>query len=178
MKATSKRHMIMTQRVFQQGQWHSTFHEPMHPIGPQTTDHISRSLVCTKTIQTVDAIRPLAGRLTAASTILLLQNGCGVIDVPNRELFKEEQNRPNHVIGVTSHGVGQSHTVSSMLSKHSWKNLQSTHFAIHYVRFMTPRMGFCSLFWQQDETSYARSQMSYMQCQSSRALQDCWNASV
>ena len=73
--------------IFQQGHWHRTFHEPIHQIAPQTTDHISHLLVCTKTIQTVDAIRPLAGRLTAASTILPLQNEFGVIDVLNDELF-------------------------------------------------------------------------------------------
>lgn len=67
---------------------------------------ISQLLVCTKTIQTVDADRPLVPRLSAASTILLLQNGCGVIDALNAELFRDEHTRPNYIIGVTSHGVG------------------------------------------------------------------------
>lgn len=92
--------------VFQKGHWHRTVHEPTHGVGLQTKDHISHLLVCTKTIQTVEAIRPLVGRLTAASTILLLQNGCGVMDALNQELFQEEQNRPSYVIGITSHGVG------------------------------------------------------------------------
>lgn len=73
--------------VLQQGQWHRTLHGPIHRIHPRATDHTFHLLVCTKTIQTVDAIRPLAGRMTAASTILLLQNECGVIDVLNDELF-------------------------------------------------------------------------------------------
>ena len=61
---------------------------------------ISHLVVYTKAIQTVDAIRSLVSRLTAVSRILLLQNGCGIIDVLNKELFQDDQNRPNYVIGM------------------------------------------------------------------------------
>lgn len=66
---------------------------------------IPQFLVCTKTIQTIDAVRPLVPRLSAASTIILLQNGYGVTDALNAELFRDELTRPNYIIGVTSHGV-------------------------------------------------------------------------
>lgn len=87
-------------------QWHS-----IPPVFPNE-DHwkvnrepISNLIVCVKTIQTLSAIRSLANRLNRESNILFLQNGAGVIETINDQLFPDPQSRPNYLIGVTSHGV-------------------------------------------------------------------------
>lgn len=86
------------------GLWYRK-HDSAEPA-TATNSHIKHLLVCTKTIQTVEALRPLAHRLSSTSTIVILQNGCGIVDELNRTLFRKENERPNYVLGVTSHGVG------------------------------------------------------------------------
>ncbi|KAK2813874.1 hypothetical protein FQN50_000275 [Emmonsiellopsis sp. PD_5] len=69
-------------------------------------DTIENLILSVKGYQTVDALRPLKHRLGPNSTILFLQNGCGMIDEANEHLFADPATRPNYIIGVTSHGVG------------------------------------------------------------------------
>ncbi|PYH97877.1 ApbA-domain-containing protein [Aspergillus ellipticus CBS 707.79] len=75
--------------------------EPNHPI----TDEIQHLILSVKAWQTAAALRPLQHRLTSRSTILFLQNGCGMIDDVNAGLFRDPSTRPNYIIGVISHGV-------------------------------------------------------------------------
>ena len=46
-----------------------------------------------------------AHRLTPQSTILFLQNGMGMIDEVNREIFPSEKDRPYYMVGILSHGL-------------------------------------------------------------------------
>ncbi|KAK2801328.1 hypothetical protein FQN51_005428 [Onygenales sp. PD_10] len=69
-------------------------------------DTIENLILSVKGYQTVDALRPLKHRLGPTSTILFLQNGCGMIDEANDHLFTDPATRPNYIIGVTAHGVG------------------------------------------------------------------------
>jgi 2-dehydropantoate 2-reductase len=70
-----------------------------------TQTPINNPIVCVKGIQTVSAIRSLAHRLHRDSNILFLQNGSGVIETLNDQLFPDTKSRPNYLIGVTSHSV-------------------------------------------------------------------------
>lgn len=67
-----------------------------------TIDHL---IVCVKSTQTVTALRPLLPRLTPRSSILFLQNGAGMIEDVNEELWLDPKTRPSYMTGVISHGV-------------------------------------------------------------------------
>ncbi|KDQ14447.1 hypothetical protein BOTBODRAFT_132264 [Botryobasidium botryosum FD-172 SS1] len=66
---------------------------------------IESLFVTTKTTQTLHAIRELRGRITPASTIVLLQNGMGVLQSLLSEVFVDPVQRPNFILGTTTHGV-------------------------------------------------------------------------
>ncbi|KAL7268180.1 2-dehydropantoate 2-reductase (Ketopantoate reductase) (KPA reductase) (KPR) [Rhizina undulata] len=74
---------------------------------PTTSDDykISNLIVVTKAHQTLSALRPLKERLSRDSTILLVQNGMGVVEELNSQLFVDPETRPNMVLGITTHGV-------------------------------------------------------------------------
>ena len=62
-------------------------------------------IVSVKAPRTIKAIQAVAHRLVPESTILLLQNGMGIIDELNEKLFPDEEHRPTYIIGVVSHGL-------------------------------------------------------------------------
>ena len=62
-------------------------------------------IVSVKAPQTVKAIQRIAHRLTRGSTIMFLQNGMGILDEVNEQLFPDEEYRPTYVIGVVTHGL-------------------------------------------------------------------------
>lgn len=62
-------------------------------------------IVTTKAHQTVAALKPIVGRLTKDSTIMILQNGMGVIDEIKAGIFPDPASRPHFVAGITTHGV-------------------------------------------------------------------------
>ena len=62
-------------------------------------------IVSVKAPQTIKAIHRIAHRLTRGSTIMFLQNGMGILDEVNEQLFPDEEYRPTYVIGVVTHGL-------------------------------------------------------------------------
>lgn len=75
--------------------------------GWQVADEpIENLIIATKTIHTVQALRPLQHRLTAESSILFLQNGMGMVEEINEKLFTDARTRPQFLLGVITHGVG------------------------------------------------------------------------
>ncbi|BCS30215.1 ketopantoate reductase family protein [Aspergillus puulaauensis] len=66
---------------------------------------INNLIVTVKATQTVSALDALKSRLSPSSTVLFLQNGCGMIDDVNEQLFPDPTTRPNYIVGVISHGV-------------------------------------------------------------------------
>ncbi|GFF76233.1 2-dehydropantoate 2-reductase [Aspergillus lentulus] len=85
--------------VYRSGSWHSV------ATSTVTSDPIRHLIVTVKTTQTLTALRPLKDRLSAKSTILFLQNGCGIIDAVNNSLFPDPTTRPTYITGVVSHGA-------------------------------------------------------------------------
>ncbi|MCJ1274505.1 hypothetical protein MMC21_002301 [Puttea exsequens] len=72
---------------------------------PEHNDKIIYNLVVSvKAPQTVNGLRMLAHRLTKNSTILFLQNGMGIIEEINKEVFPYEESRPTYIICVSTHG--------------------------------------------------------------------------
>lgn len=70
-----------------------------------SSDPIHNLIVTTKTIRTVTALAALKHRITRDTTICFLQNGMGVIDAVNKEVFPDEATRPNYIQGIVSHGA-------------------------------------------------------------------------
>ncbi|PWN45614.1 hypothetical protein IE81DRAFT_285129 [Ceraceosorus guamensis] len=68
-------------------------------------DAIDSLIVSSKADTTLDAIKSLSKRLTPASTVVLLQNGQGVLDLLNTRLFPDPETRPNFIIASTTHGA-------------------------------------------------------------------------
>lgn len=62
-------------------------------------------VVATKAHQTVAALRPIASRLTRDSTVLILQNGMGVVDEVRAQVFPDPASCPHFVVGITTHGI-------------------------------------------------------------------------
>ncbi|KAL4999858.1 ketopantoate reductase PanE/ApbA-domain-containing protein [Aspergillus recurvatus] len=84
--------------IHKSGRWQA-------PSSTAASDKIDSLVVTVKATQTVTALRALTSRLTPSSTILFLQNGCGMIEEVNENLFPDPLTRPNYVVGVISHGV-------------------------------------------------------------------------
>ncbi|EPS41561.1 hypothetical protein H072_4585 [Dactylellina haptotyla CBS 200.50] len=69
---------------------------------------ISRLIVATKAHQTRVALESIKDRLNADSTVMLVQNGMGALEDIKTHLWPNEEDRPNIVIGINSHGA---HTI-------------------------------------------------------------------
>lgn len=66
---------------------------------------IHNLIVTVKAAQTSHALQRISHRLLPTSTICFLQNGMGMIDDVNKEVFPDEQSRPNYVQGIITHGA-------------------------------------------------------------------------
>ena len=100
-------------------------------------DVIYNLIVAVKGYSTVHALRSVAHRLTKDSTILFLQNGMGMLEDVNLNVFPNAETRPTYVIGVTTHGVHQLRSFTivhagagtiaiSVLPRHTVKNSDTT----------------------------------------------------
>ncbi|CAL3971876.1 unnamed protein product [Diplocarpon coronariae] len=75
-----------------------------HDPGAKTSP-IRNLIVTTKATHTLSALRPLAHRLDAQSSLLLAQNGLGTFPELNTTLFPSPAQRPAYLSAITSHGV-------------------------------------------------------------------------
>lgn len=66
---------------------------------------IHNLIVATKASTTIPALLSLKNRIGRDSTICFLQNGMGIIDDVNASIFPSEEDRPNYVQGIITHGV-------------------------------------------------------------------------
>ncbi|RHZ49045.1 2-dehydropantoate 2-reductase [Aspergillus thermomutatus] len=89
--------------LYRKGNWYSVASEPEG--FEEVNAEIQQLIVSVKATQTVAALRPLKHRLSRDSTILFLQNGCGMLDDLNDNLFPNPETRPSYITGVVSHGV-------------------------------------------------------------------------
>lgn len=75
-------------------------------------DTIHNLIVTTKAPAVVSAIDAIKHRLLPTSTILFLQNGMGIVEEVNRELYPTLDLRPNYMLGINSHGLNSSSNFS------------------------------------------------------------------
>lgn len=68
-------------------------------------DTIDSLIVTTKADSTLQALEPLVPRLTPASTVVLLQNGMGVLEDVLQAFFPDPSTRPFFILGNMTHGV-------------------------------------------------------------------------
>ncbi|KAL4805490.1 ketopantoate reductase PanE/ApbA C terminal-domain-containing protein [Aspergillus unguis] len=64
-------------------------------------------ILAVKAPATVAAVQSIRHRLSPDSTILFLQNGMGVIDELNSQVFPDPKQRPHYMLGIISHGLAQ-----------------------------------------------------------------------
>lgn len=69
------------------------------------TDPIDHLIVTVKAPQTVGALLAVRNRLGPRSTILFLQNGVGMVDEVDKEVFPDPTSRPQYMVGIITHGV-------------------------------------------------------------------------
>ena len=71
----------------------------------QDLKEIQSLFVALKANHTVEALQSLAYRLSANSTIVLMQNGMGVYEQLIRNVFRNPTKRPHFVLASNSHGA-------------------------------------------------------------------------
>ncbi|KAH0545447.1 hypothetical protein FGG08_000448, partial [Glutinoglossum americanum] len=77
-------------------------------------DMIDCLITTTKAIHVVSALSAIKARLSRDSAILFTQNGMGIVEKVNEELFPNAEDRPNYMLGIVSHGVYSQHLFSSV----------------------------------------------------------------
>ncbi len=73
--------------------------------GANERSPINNLILTVKAPQTVSALSAIKDRLSRQSTIVFLQNGMGVVDAVNEQLFPDVETRPNYMLGIITHGV-------------------------------------------------------------------------
>ncbi|CAL1695056.1 unnamed protein product [Somion occarium] len=80
---------------------------PSKPLseGARGRSPITSLVVTTKAFSVAPSLRALLPRLSASSTIVLLQNGMGLYEELCTEVFPNPHNRPHIVVAVNNHGT-------------------------------------------------------------------------
>lgn len=71
-------------------------------------DHIEQLIVTIPCAVTLEAMKKIAHRIDNQTTILLIQDGLGTIEVLNRHVFPDSRIRPHYILGHMTHILGQS----------------------------------------------------------------------
>ncbi|KAG9953768.1 6-phosphogluconate dehydrogenase C-terminal domain-like protein, partial [Aureobasidium melanogenum] len=77
-------------------------HEPLDSTDQEPIDNL---IVTAKAPATLSALDAVKHRLRPESTVCLLQNGMGIIDQLNEQIFPDPITRPNFIQGVVTHGL-------------------------------------------------------------------------
>lgn len=77
--------------------------DPMHKVDP--LHKIESLIITTKAHSTVPAVQRLLPRLSADSTIVLLQNGLGVYEQLCQDFFRNPRSRPHFILASNTHGA-------------------------------------------------------------------------
>ncbi|KAH0252264.1 6-phosphogluconate dehydrogenase C-terminal domain-like protein, partial [Aureobasidium melanogenum] len=75
------------------------------PLDSADQEPIDNLIVTAKAPATLSALDAVKHRLRPESTVCLLQNGMGIVDQLNKEIFPDPITRPNFIQGVVTHGL-------------------------------------------------------------------------
>lgn len=90
--------------------------------GPNESDEPIHNLIVTVKIHlTVSALASLKHRILPTTTICFLQNGMGIIDEINTDVFPDPATRPNYMLGIVSHGANTPPGSSPFFAIHAGK---------------------------------------------------------
>ncbi|MCJ1403894.1 hypothetical protein MMC11_007117 [Xylographa trunciseda] len=90
-------------------------HDQAAPSHPQMHSTIHSLVVSVKAPATVEALSTIAHRLGRESTVLFVNDGMGILDEVNENLFTDPETRPEYIVGVSTHGL---RTLSPFSSAH------------------------------------------------------------
>jgi 2-dehydropantoate 2-reductase len=71
----------------------------------ESTEPISSLIICSKAPYVLQGLSSVKHRLHKDSVILFLQNGMGIVEEVNREIFPDPATRPHYMLGINSHGM-------------------------------------------------------------------------
>ncbi|KAF3000677.1 hypothetical protein E8E13_001299 [Curvularia kusanoi] len=71
----------------------------------ESTAPISSLILCCKAYQVLQGLSAVKHRLHKDSVILFMQNGMGIVDQVNRDIFPDPATRPHYMLGINSHGM-------------------------------------------------------------------------
>lgn len=74
-------------------------------LGSVDNSIIDCLIVAVKAPATVAALKSVKSRLTRDSTVVLVQNGLGILEEVNQKVFPDADARPNFVMGIITHGL-------------------------------------------------------------------------
>ena len=89
--------------------WKPNSREEVSPVTdaerlPSGETFIYTLIVTVKGPATVEALKSVKHRVDARTTVLLMQNGMGQIDLLNEKVFTDPSTRPTYMLGIISHG--------------------------------------------------------------------------
>ncbi|KAJ5884994.1 hypothetical protein N7495_009504 [Penicillium taxi] len=71
----------------------------------QTDGPIECLILCSKATKATKAIQQVSHRLNSDSSVVLMQNGMGIIETLNERVFPDPNNRPHYIHCVNSHAL-------------------------------------------------------------------------
>lgn len=77
----------------------------MDPHADESNGPINSLIVANKTPSVVQYLSAVKHRLSPRSVVCFLQNGMGLIERVNEEIFPDPETRPYYMVGVNSHGL-------------------------------------------------------------------------
>jgi 2-dehydropantoate 2-reductase len=74
-------------------------------LAGEATGPIRSLIICSKASYVLQGLSSVKHRLNKDSVILFLQNGMGITEEVNKEIFPDPATRPHYMLGINSHGL-------------------------------------------------------------------------
>lgn len=74
-------------------------------LSGESAEPISSLIICSKAPFVLQGISSIRHRLREDSVILFMQNGMGIVEEVNREIYPDAATRPYYMLGINSHGL-------------------------------------------------------------------------
>ena len=85
----------------------------------QSDEPIYHLILSVKAPRTVSALMSVKHRLRPESTVCILQNGMGTLDLVKKEVFPDPATRPNFILGLVTHGANSPKGSSAFFAIHA-----------------------------------------------------------